>query len=149
MIGIVAGLGGGNFASSMANINFFYPSDKKGAALGLNAAGGNLGVSLIQLLLPVIVTVYALILGDRWMYVVFWPLPSILASIQLFVFGTWLPHRPDHDAFPDRHNARSTRFGRPLSLLTCFHFGGYHHEHHLYPSVPWWQLPSTRGKDER
>ncbi len=55
LIAATAGLGGGNFASSMANINFFYPADKKGAALGLNAAGGNLGVALIQLLLPVIV----------------------------------------------------------------------------------------------
>jgi NNP family nitrate/nitrite transporter-like MFS transporter len=55
LIAATAGLGGGNFASSMANINFFYPADKKGAALGLNAAGGNLGVSLIQLFLPVIV----------------------------------------------------------------------------------------------
>ncbi len=55
VIAATAGLGGGNFASSMANINFFYPSDKKGAALGLNAAGGNLGVALIQFLLPVIV----------------------------------------------------------------------------------------------
>src|SRR5215216_1000947 len=55
LIAATAGLGGGNFASSMANINFFYPSSKKGAALGLNAAGGNLGVALIQLLLPVMV----------------------------------------------------------------------------------------------
>src|SRR3954454_24034158 len=55
LIAATAGLGGGNFASSMANINFFYPAAKKGAALGLNAAGGNLGVSLIQLFLPVLV----------------------------------------------------------------------------------------------
>lgn len=55
VIAATAGFGGGNFASSMANINFFYPAAKKGSALGLNAAGGNLGVSLIQLLLPVIV----------------------------------------------------------------------------------------------
>lgn len=55
LIATTAGLGGGNFASSMANINFFYPAAKKGAALGLNAAGGNLGVALIQLLLPVII----------------------------------------------------------------------------------------------
>jgi len=55
LIAATAGLGGGNFASSMANINFFYPSAKKGAALGLNAAGGNLGVALIQLFLPIIV----------------------------------------------------------------------------------------------
>ena len=55
LIAATAGLGGGNFASSMANINFFYPAAKKGAALGLNAAGGNLGRRLIQFVLPVIV----------------------------------------------------------------------------------------------
>ena len=43
------GLGGGNFSSSMANISFFYPEGKKGLALGLNAAGGNLGVAVTQL----------------------------------------------------------------------------------------------------
>ncbi|WGX97109.1 MFS transporter [Nocardioides sp. L-11A] len=55
VIAATAGFGGGNFASSMANINFFYPARLKGAALGLNAAGGNLGVALIQLCLPVLV----------------------------------------------------------------------------------------------
>ncbi|WP_370289014.1 MFS transporter [Nocardioides sp.] len=55
LIAATAGFGGGNFASSMANINFFYPAEKKGAALGLNAAGGNLGVALIQFFLPVLV----------------------------------------------------------------------------------------------
>ncbi|MCR1785085.1 MFS transporter [Nocardioides carbamazepini] len=55
VIAATAGFGGGNFASSMANINFFYPARLKGAALGLNAAGGNLGVALIQLFLPVLV----------------------------------------------------------------------------------------------
>jgi NNP family nitrate/nitrite transporter-like MFS transporter len=55
LIAATAGFGGGNFASSMANINFFFPADKKGSALGLNAAGGNLGVSIIQLFLPVLV----------------------------------------------------------------------------------------------
>lgn len=55
LISATAGFGGGNFASSMANINFFYPAAKKGAALGLNAAGGNAGVAIIQLLLPVMV----------------------------------------------------------------------------------------------
>ncbi|HEY2985708.1 MAG TPA: nitrate/nitrite transporter [Jatrophihabitantaceae bacterium] len=45
----LAGVGGGNFASSMANINSFYPQRLKGAALGLNAGGGNLGVAAVQL----------------------------------------------------------------------------------------------------
>ncbi len=53
-----AGLGGGNFSSSMFNISFFYPERKKGLALGLNAAGGNLGVAAAQLLVPL-----ALIIG--------------------------------------------------------------------------------------
>lgn len=47
-----AGLGGGNFASSMTNISFFYPQRMKGTALGLNAAGGNIGLSTVQLLIP-------------------------------------------------------------------------------------------------
>jgi NNP family nitrate/nitrite transporter-like MFS transporter len=51
-----AGLGGGNFASSMANISFFYPDREKGFALGLNAAGGNIGVSTVQLLVPILIT---------------------------------------------------------------------------------------------
>ena len=55
LIAATAGLGGGNFASSMANINFFYPTSRKGTALGLNAAGGNLGVAFIQLFLPIVV----------------------------------------------------------------------------------------------
>jgi|CZKU01.1.fsa_nt_gi NNP family nitrate/nitrite transporter-like MFS transporter len=50
-----AGLGGGNFASSMANISFFYPDREKGFALGLNAAGGNVGVSTVQLLVPIVI----------------------------------------------------------------------------------------------
>jgi NNP family nitrate/nitrite transporter-like MFS transporter len=52
-----AGLGGGNFSSSMANISFFYPERRKGFALGLNAAGGNLGVALTQLLVPLAIVV--------------------------------------------------------------------------------------------
>lgn len=50
LVAMVAGVGGGNFASSMTNINSFYPLRKKGWALGLNAGGGNIGVPVIQLL---------------------------------------------------------------------------------------------------
>lgn len=52
-----AGVGGGNFSSSMANISFFYPERKKGFALGLNAAGGNLGVATCQLIVPLAVII--------------------------------------------------------------------------------------------
>ena len=49
VISALGGLGGGNFASSMANINSFYPQRLKGRALGLNAGGGNIGVAVVQL----------------------------------------------------------------------------------------------------
>ena len=52
-----AGLGGGNFSSSMANISFFYPESRKGYVLGLNAAGGNLGVASAQLLVPLVIII--------------------------------------------------------------------------------------------
>ncbi|WP_246098282.1 MFS transporter [Rhodococcus spelaei] len=49
LVAALAGVGGGNFASSMTNINAFYPQRLKGWALGLNAGGGNIGVPVIQL----------------------------------------------------------------------------------------------------
>ncbi|MYR44106.1 nitrate/nitrite transporter [Streptomyces sp. SID5910] len=49
LVGLLAGIGGGNFASSMTNINAYFPMRKKGWALGLNAGGGNIGVPVIQL----------------------------------------------------------------------------------------------------
>lgn len=55
-LALLCGLGGGNFASSMANISFFYPKAQKGTALGLNAGLGNLGVSIVQLVVPLVIT---------------------------------------------------------------------------------------------
>src|SRR4051812_43994275 len=55
LVAATAGFGGGNFASSMANINFFYPQARKGTALGLNAAGGNIGAAFVQFFLPIVV----------------------------------------------------------------------------------------------
>ena len=52
LVAALAGFGGGNFASSMANITFFFPAREKGAALGLNAAGGNIGGRLEELRWP-------------------------------------------------------------------------------------------------
>lgn len=54
LVSTTAGLGGGNFASSMTNISFFFPDRMKGWVLGLNAAGGNIGVSSVQLLTPIL-----------------------------------------------------------------------------------------------
>jgi len=74
---------------------------------------------------------------------VFWALPSILSALQLFYFGTYRPHRIEEIAFEDEHRTRSMDAGFLYSFLTCYHFG-YHLEHHRYPWVPWWALPTVR-----
>jgi len=56
VLALLCGLGGGNFASSMANISYFFPKAEKGNALAINAGLGNLGVSVMQFLVPVVIT---------------------------------------------------------------------------------------------
>ncbi|MGB6009392.1 NarK family nitrate/nitrite MFS transporter [Castellaniella sp.] len=56
LLALLCGLGGGNFSSSMSNISFFFPKERKGSALGLNAGLGNLGVSSVQFLAPLVIT---------------------------------------------------------------------------------------------
>jgi NNP family nitrate/nitrite transporter-like MFS transporter len=55
-LALLCGFGGGNFASSMANISFFFPKAEKGNALALNAGLGNLGVSVVQFVIPLVIT---------------------------------------------------------------------------------------------
>ncbi|MDR1967087.1 MAG: MFS transporter [Burkholderiaceae bacterium] len=55
VLALLAGLGGGNFASSMSNISFFFPRSSKGNALALNAGFGNLGVSVVQAVVPMVI----------------------------------------------------------------------------------------------
>ncbi|MFT4305404.1 MAG: MFS transporter [Microbacterium sp.] len=80
----LAGFGGGNFASSMANITYFFPQREKGWALGLNAAGGNIGTAVAQFAVPIAVTVGAAgtlnIALAGWMWI-----PLILVA----VWGAW------------------------------------------------------------
>jgi NNP family nitrate/nitrite transporter-like MFS transporter len=87
-VSATAGLGGGNFASSMANISFFYPNRMKGWALGLNAAGGNIGVSGVQLLTPILlgfgfINLYQATPGPGGIYLqnagLMWLLPLVIA----------------------------------------------------------------------
>ncbi|MFJ9694800.1 nitrate/nitrite transporter [Kitasatospora sp. NPDC101183] len=82
-VACVAGVGGGNFASSMANINAFYPHRLKGWALGVNAGGGNLGVPAVQLLgLLVLATAGAA--HPRLLPLLYLPLIALAAA------GAWL-----------------------------------------------------------
>jgi NNP family nitrate/nitrite transporter-like MFS transporter len=56
IIALLCGFAGANFASSMANISFFFPKEKQGSALGINGGFGNLGVSVMQLLAPLAIS---------------------------------------------------------------------------------------------
>ena len=66
MLALLCGLGGGNFSSSMANISFFFPKERKGSALGVNAGLGNLGVSVVQFLSPLVISlgIFGIFGGD-------------------------------------------------------------------------------------
>ncbi|HEY9823961.1 MAG TPA: fatty acid desaturase, partial [Stenomitos sp.] len=73
-------------------------------------------------------------------FMIVWILPLVLSSIQLFVFGTYLPHRQETISIA----LKSKLFPELFSLLTCYHFGTYHWEHHQYPKTPWYQLPQVQ-----
>jgi beta-carotene ketolase (CrtW type) len=69
----------------------------------------------------------------------FCTLPVLLSSLQLFVVGTYLPHR---------NGTISLDLPHWLSLLSCYHFG-YHHEHHAFPWLAWHELPAARCHEPR
>lgn len=73
----------------------------------------------------------------------FWVAPALLSTLQLFYFGTFLPHKRPAAGYADRHRATSNDFSVLWSFLTCYHFG-YHWEHHEKPATPWWRLPRVR-----
>lgn len=87
-IAILCGLGGANFSSSMSNISFFYPKQRQGMALGLNAGLGNVGVSVSQLVVPLVITVGVFgAMGGA-------PQPLVEGGGQLFVQNAgfiWVP----------------------------------------------------------
>ena len=96
------------------------------------AANATLQIALLVLGVPVV----------SWLAVLF--VPAFLSALQLFFFGTWLPHRRTGTPFVDDHRARSAAVPPILSFLSCYHFG-YHWEHHEEPWVPWWRLPARRA----
>jgi beta-carotene ketolase (CrtW type) len=80
--------------------------------------------------------------------ILFWGVPTLLSSIQLFYFGTFLPHREPIDGYEDSFRTQSIYRPFLWSFLTCYHFG-YHKEHHMYPDIPWWKLPAIAGMSNR
>jgi len=88
LIAILCGFGGANFSSSMSNISFFYPKQRQGMALGLNAGLGNVGVSVAQAVIPLVITVgvFGAIAGA--------PQPAVEGGAPLFLQNAgfiWVP----------------------------------------------------------
>jgi NNP family nitrate/nitrite transporter-like MFS transporter len=126
-----AGFGGGNFSSSMANISFFYPERRKGFALGLNAAGGNLGVAVTQLLVPLVIIIgapaAAVKLTQHEVHLSYAGL-MWLPFIVIAVFGAWLYMDSITDAKSDaRSYAKSVKHAQTwvMSLLYIGTFGSF------------------------
>ena len=74
----------------------------------------------------------------------FWVIPSLLSTLQLFYFGTWLPHHGDHD---NQYQSRTQKKNHFFAFLSCYFFG-YHYEHHDSPGTPWWQLWKLKNTPE-
>lgn len=72
-----------------------------------------------------------------------WVLPAILSTLQLFYFGTFLPHKLPHISEMGIHKARTQNKNHLWAMISCYFFG-YHLEHHVSPSTPWWQLYKTK-----
>jgi MFS transporter, NNP family, nitrate/nitrite transporter len=130
VLALLCGLGGGNFASSMAHISFFYPNARQGWALGLNAGLGHLGVALVQLLVPVVIGagVFGALGGDAqqtahgpmWLQNAgFIWVPLILASTAAAWFGM--------DDLADAHAGMAEQaviFTRKHNWLMCWLYLG-------------------------
>ncbi len=70
--------------------------------------------------------------------ILYWMLPAILSTFQLFYFGTYLPHKGEHSV-DNPHKSSSQNKNHFWAFVSCYFFG-YHFEHHDKPYLPWWQL---------
>jgi NNP family nitrate/nitrite transporter-like MFS transporter len=136
-----AGLGGGNFASSMANISYFFPEKEKGWALGLNAAGGNIGVAVVQA--PIVVS--ALIVAGGGLHLgragLMWIPLALLAAVAAWRYMDNLTHAQADFA----SSAAAARRGHTwvMSFLYVGTFGSFIGYAAAFPLLIKTQFPDT------
>ncbi len=134
MLALLCGLGGGNFSSSMANISFFFPKERKGSALGVNAGLGNLGVSVVQFLSPLVVTagIFGVFGGDAQTIVKNGQTLQVWTQNAAFIWVPWIALTSIAAWFGmnDIADARAsfatqaTIFGRKHNWLMCLLYLG-------------------------
>ncbi|MBU6532003.1 nitrate/nitrite transporter [Streptomyces mayonensis] len=122
LVGLLAGIGGGNFASSMTNINAFFPLRKKGWALGLNAGGGNVGVPVIQLAALAIIGANG---GPRVLLGIYIPLILVAAVLAARFMDNLASVKNDTGAAKDAARDAHTWIMSVLYIGTFGSFIGY------------------------
>ena len=134
ILALLCGFGGGNFASSMANISFFFPKAEKGNALALNAGLGNLGVSVVQFVVPLVITmgIFGTFGGDpATVKTAAGPAPLWLQNagfifvpfIVLSAFGAWFGMNDIADAKAS-FREQSVIFQRKHNWIMCWLYTG-------------------------
>jgi len=131
VLALLCGFGGGNFASSMANISYFFPKAEKGNALAINAGLGNLGVSLMQFLVPVVITMGLFgALGGQAQTALdgtqFWMQNAGFMWIPLIIVGTLAAWFGMNDILSAKASFadQSTIFGRAHTWIMCWLYTG-------------------------
>ncbi|MET9353338.1 nitrate/nitrite transporter [Streptomyces sp. NPDC006617] len=122
LVGLLAGIGGGNFASSMTNINAFFPLREKGWALGLNAGGGNVGVPVIQLAALAIIGASG---GPRVLLGIYIPLILVAAVLAARFMDNLTTVKNDTGAAKDAARDAHTWIMSVLYVGTFGSFIGY------------------------
>ncbi|WP_330458124.1 NarK/NasA family nitrate transporter [Streptomyces sp. NBC_00820] len=122
LVGLLAGIGGGNFASSMTNINAFFPLREKGWALGLNAGGGNIGVPVIQLAALAVIGAGG---GPRVLLAIYIPLIVVAAALAARFMDNLATVRNDTGAAKDAARDAHTWIMAFLYTGTFGSFIGY------------------------
>lgn len=118
----IAGVGGGNFASSMANINNFYPQRLKGRALGLNAGGGNLGVAAVQVVGALVLLANGPATDPRVMLYLYIPLVLVVTALAWTQMDNLAEARNDKGALREVARHRHTWI---ISFLYIGTFGSF------------------------
>ncbi|MFF0788154.1 nitrate/nitrite transporter [Streptomyces spiralis] len=121
-VGLLAGIGGGNFASSMTNINAFFPLRRKGWALGLNAGGGNVGVAAIQLVALAVIGASG---GPRVLLAIYVPLIVVAAGCAALFMDNLASVKNDTGAAKDAAKDAHTWIMSFLYIGTFGSFIGY------------------------
>ncbi|GAA0668082.1 NarK family nitrate/nitrite MFS transporter [Kitasatospora atroaurantiaca] len=121
LVAALTGLGGGNFASSMTNINAFFPMRRKGWALGLNAGGGNIGVPVIQLVALAVIT-WAGATQPRLVLGIYIPLIVIAALLAALFMDNLAPMKNDTGALAEIVKEKHTWL---MSVLYIGTFGSF------------------------